>query len=61
MDITMIGCVYKSPIRADLVLMNGKIWTIDKSQPQAEAVAVWKGRILAIVFLQENLISKLHK
>jgi predicted amidohydrolase YtcJ len=33
---------------ADLVLINGKIWTVNKVQPEAEAIAVWHGRILAV-------------
>lgn len=36
------------PIRADLVLLNGKVWTVDRARPQAQAVAVWHGRILAV-------------
>ena len=34
--------------KADLVFVNGKIWTVNKAQPQAEAVAVWHGRITAV-------------
>jgi predicted amidohydrolase YtcJ len=33
---------------ADMILINGKIWTFQKSQPEAEAVAVWRDRILAV-------------
>ena len=33
---------------ADLILVNGKVWTVSKAQPQAEAVAVWRDRILAV-------------
>src|SRR5438874_215971 len=33
---------------ADLVLRNGKIWTVNKHQPEAEALAVWRERILAV-------------
>jgi predicted amidohydrolase YtcJ len=33
---------------ADLILLNGKIWTVNKAQPQAEALAVWRDRILAV-------------
>lgn len=36
------------PVSAELVLTNGKIWTAHKAQPEAEAVAVWQGRILAV-------------
>ncbi|HVW37063.1 MAG TPA: amidohydrolase family protein, partial [Pirellulales bacterium] len=33
---------------ADLALVGGKIWTLDAAQPEAEAVAIWQGRILAV-------------
>jgi predicted amidohydrolase YtcJ len=33
---------------ADLVLTNGKIWTVNPAQPEAEALAVWRGRVLAV-------------
>jgi predicted amidohydrolase YtcJ len=33
---------------ADVVLVNGKFWTVNKDQPQAEALAVWRNRILAV-------------
>ncbi|HWQ56322.1 MAG TPA: amidohydrolase, partial [Bryobacteraceae bacterium] len=33
---------------ADLILLNGKIWTVNPAQPQAEAVAVRAGRIAAV-------------
>jgi predicted amidohydrolase YtcJ len=36
------------PVQADLVLSNGKIWTVDRENPQAEAVSVWNGTILAV-------------
>jgi len=35
-------------VQADLVFLNGKVWTVDKALPQAEAVAVWQDRILAV-------------
>jgi predicted amidohydrolase YtcJ len=35
-------------VTADLVLKGGKVWTVDKDRPQAAAVAVSQGRILAI-------------
>ncbi|MBI1918836.1 MAG: amidohydrolase family protein, partial [Planctomycetes bacterium] len=34
--------------KADLVLLNGKVWTVDKKQLEAEAIAVWRDRILAL-------------
>ncbi len=36
------------PVAADLVLRNGRIWTVNKQQPRAEALAVWRDRILAV-------------
>jgi predicted amidohydrolase YtcJ len=33
---------------ADLVLLNGKVWTVNAARPEAEAVAAWHGRILAV-------------
>lgn len=42
------GCAGKESIQADLAIINGKIWTVDNDFPLAEAVAVWKGRILKV-------------
>ena len=33
---------------ADLIVINAKVWTVDRSQPTAEAVAVLGDRILAV-------------
>lgn len=33
---------------ADMILVNGKVWTVDKPRPLAQAVAVKGGRILAV-------------
>ena len=33
---------------ADIVFENGKVWTVDKAKPTAEAVAVLDGKILAV-------------
>ena len=38
---------------ADFIFVNGKIWTVDKSRPTAEAVAVLDGRILAVGSVNE--------
>ena len=38
----------QSVIEADLVLINAKVWTVDRDHPTAEAVAMWNGRILAV-------------
>ncbi len=40
-----LGC---GPQNADLVLLSGKIVTVDESQPEAEALAIRDGRILAV-------------
>jgi predicted amidohydrolase YtcJ len=36
------------PLSADLVLTNGKVWTVDKSRPEAEALAVHRDRLVAV-------------
>ena len=33
---------------AELALVDGKVWTLDAAKPEAQAVAVWQGRILAV-------------
>jgi len=38
---------------ADLVLINGKIWTVDDKQPEVEAVAVLGNRIAAVGSTEE--------
>jgi predicted amidohydrolase YtcJ len=35
-------------VTADLILINGKVWTVDPVHPEAEALAVWHGRLLAV-------------
>ena len=35
-------------VAADLVLFGGKVWTVDRDRPEAEAVAVWRDRILKV-------------
>jgi predicted amidohydrolase YtcJ len=33
---------------ADLIFVNGKVWTVNQAQPEAEAVAVWRDRIVRV-------------
>jgi predicted amidohydrolase YtcJ len=33
---------------ADLMITNAKIWTVDRAQPRAEAVAIFRDRIIAV-------------
>jgi predicted amidohydrolase YtcJ len=33
---------------ADLVLVGGKVWIVDRDRPEAEAVAVWRDRIVKV-------------
>ena len=33
---------------ADLIVINAKIWTVNKAQPEAQALAVWRDRIIAV-------------
>lgn len=35
-------------VAADLVLVGGKVWTVDRDRPEAEAVAVWRDRFLKV-------------
>lgn len=35
-------------VAADLVVVNAKVWTGDKSRPEVEALACWGGRVLAV-------------
>jgi predicted amidohydrolase YtcJ len=42
------GPAAEAPPVADAVLVNGKVWTVAKDRPEAEAVAVWRDRILAV-------------
>jgi predicted amidohydrolase YtcJ len=35
-------------VAADAVFVNGRIWTVDPAKPEAQAVAVWRGRILRV-------------
>ncbi len=37
-----------SGLSADLVLLNAKVWTVDKAQPTAQAVAIRGDRIVAV-------------
>ncbi|VTR93854.1 amidohydrolase 3 : Amidohydrolase 3 OS=Gemmatimonadetes bacterium KBS708 GN=J421_4478 PE=4 SV=1: Amidohydro_3 [Gemmata massiliana] len=36
------------PITADLIVHNGKVWTGDAKQPEVQAVAVWRDRIVKV-------------
>jgi predicted amidohydrolase YtcJ len=36
------------PLAADLVVLNAKIWTVNKKQPEADALAVLKDRIVFV-------------
>ena len=35
-------------VAADLILVNGKVWTGEKARPDATAIAVWRDRIVAV-------------
>ena len=37
-----------APLSADLVVLNAKIWTVDNKQPEAEALAVLRDRIVFV-------------
>lgn len=50
MILTLLLCLVGAEpvVPADLVLFNGKVWTVDAKQPEVQAVAVWHGRILKV-------------
>jgi predicted amidohydrolase YtcJ len=41
-------CAAQTKPAADLIISNGKVWTVDKSMPTAQAVAVVGDRIIAV-------------
>ncbi len=50
-----IACLAAMPLRAvfagpmaDIALVDGRVWTVDAKQPEAEAVAIWQDCILAV-------------
>ena len=56
----VVSCLLALPVGgasaqvvADLALVDGKIWTVDAARPEAEAMAVWSDRILAVGSSQE--------
>jgi len=54
----VIHCRHEPPVEAaDLVLINGKIVTVDKSNPRAEALAI-RGNI--IIAVGSNKLIKGH-
>src|SRR5262245_44402405 len=32
----------------DAIFVNGKIWTVDRARPEAQALAVWRDRIVGL-------------
>ncbi|MBI1830380.1 MAG: amidohydrolase [Planctomycetes bacterium] len=48
LTITPSGIAQQPLVPADLVVLNAKIWTVNKNQPEAEALAVVRGRIVLV-------------
>jgi predicted amidohydrolase YtcJ len=48
LSLTLIPAVDEPAFAADLVLVGGKVWTVDRDRPEAEAVAVWRERIVKV-------------
>jgi predicted amidohydrolase YtcJ len=46
--LSLLAPAAEPPVAADLVVHNGKVWTGDAGRPEAQAVAVWRGRVLAV-------------
>ena len=38
----------ETPVAADAVFINGKVWTVDPTKPEAQGIAVWRNRIIAV-------------
>jgi hypothetical protein len=55
--LTVSAALSQSQI-ADVVFVNGNIWTVDQSRPEAEAVAVLNGRILLVGSTALTIIAK---
>ncbi|PYX15814.1 MAG: amidohydrolase, partial [Acidobacteria bacterium] len=52
--ISVLACIFsptaaaQSRPAADLIITNAKVWTVDKSNPAAQAVAVLGDRIVSV-------------
>lgn len=46
--ILLLAPAAEPAVAADLIVHNGKVWTGDAKRPEAQAVAVWRGRILKV-------------
>ncbi|MGH9531678.1 MAG: amidohydrolase family protein, partial [Terriglobales bacterium] len=46
--VVLAGPMYAQAPAADLIITNAKVWTVDKSRPEAEAVAILGDRIVAV-------------
>ncbi len=46
--VTFISPANHAQAAADLVLFNGKIWSVNERQPEAEAVACLGNKIIAV-------------
>lgn len=46
--IIMFTQINATPLSADLVVKNARVWTVDAAQPEAESIAVWRDRILFV-------------
>jgi predicted amidohydrolase YtcJ len=44
----LVATVAEPVVEADTIFVNGKIWTVDAAMPEAQAIAVWRGRILKV-------------
>jgi len=44
----LLALLAEPPVAADLIVTGGKFWTGDPKQPEAAALAIWRGRILKV-------------
>src|SRR5262245_60725188 len=46
--LALVGSRLRADAQADLVLLNGKSWTVDKARPEVEALAIRGERIVQL-------------
>jgi predicted amidohydrolase YtcJ len=48
LSLAMMPSADEPTVAADMVLVGGKVWTVDRDHPEAVAVAVWRDRIIKV-------------
>src|ERR1700712_5561719 len=48
LSMLLLSSAVNAAVRADLVLLNGKVWTENPAQPETQALAVLDGHVLEV-------------